>query len=101
MPPVKIPYPAHQPSCSISDYIGRRIARAGLNYMINRLEPSSIQSIAIRVVAIFIALATLVVAYLQYKRISGERPAVIVEQERYVPPSLLSKKDTSLYLVIS
>ena len=61
--------------------------KAGLAYTISRLD-SSIQNITLGVVAISIALATLVVAYLQYKRrASREHPAVAVEQERPVPPS--------------
>ena len=56
-------------------------------YTVNRLD-SSIQNVTFGVLAIFIALATLVVAYLQYKRsASREHPAAAVEQERSVTTS--------------
>ena len=79
MPPVKIPRLACQALCT------RRTIRAGLIYTVNRLDSSSIQNITFGVLAIFIALATLVVAYLQYKRsASREHPAATAEQERSI-----------------
>ena len=81
MPPVKISGLARQALCT------RRTIRASLIYMVNRLD-SSIQNITFGVLAIFIALATLVVAYLQYKRsASREHPTAAVEQERSVTTS--------------
>ena len=81
MPPVKISGLACQALCT------PRTIRASLIYTVNRLD-SSIQNIIFGVLAIFIALATLVVAYLQYKRsASRDHPAAAVEQERSVTTS--------------
>ena len=72
----------------MANYVTRRTIRASLTYTINRLDSSSIQNIIFGVLASFIALATLVVAYLQYKRsASREHPAATVEQERSVTTS--------------
>lgn len=61
--------------------------KVSLAYTISLLD-SPIQNTTLGVVAISIALATLVVAYLQYKRsASREHPTVAVEQERPIPPS--------------
>ena len=71
----------------MANHVAHRITKAGPAYTISRLD-SSIQNTTLGIVAIFIALATLVVAYLQYKRsASREHPTVVVEQERPVPPS--------------
>ena len=82
MPPVKIPGLACQ---AMANHVTRRTIRASLTYTVNRLDSSSIQNITFGVLAISIALATLIVAYLQYKRnASREHPAATVEQERSV-----------------
>jgi len=82
MPPVKTPCLACRATGLTANH-----TEAGLAYTISRLD-SSIQNTILGVVAISIALATLVVAYLHYKRSdSREHPTVAVEQERPVPPS--------------
>ncbi|XTI82702.1 hypothetical protein V2W45_1337864 [Cenococcum geophilum] len=98
MPPVKMPGLACQAPCPMANYVTRRTIRASLTYTVNRLDPSSIQNITLGVLAIFIALATLVVAYLQYKRsASREHPAVTVEQER----SVITSNGISTFISIS
>ena len=88
MPPVKIPGLACQATCSMANHVARRTIRASLTHTVNRLDSSSIQNITFGVLAISIALATLVVTYLQYKRsASREHPAATVEQERSVTTS--------------
>jgi len=80
MPPVKIPSLACQ---AMANHVTRRTIRASLTYTVNRLDASSIQNITFGVLAISVALSTLVVAYLQYKRSAPrEHPAATVEQER-------------------
>jgi len=82
MPPVKTLCLACRATGSMANH-----TKAGPAYTISGLD-SPIQNTTLGVVAISIALATLIVAYLHYKRsASREHPTVAVEQERPVPPS--------------
>jgi hypothetical protein len=95
MPPIKIPSLACQ---AIANHVTRRTLKASLTYTVNRLDSSSIQNITFGVLAISIALATLVVAYLQYKRSASRgHPAATVEQER----SVTTPNGISMFISIS